>query len=311
MLSIRKYESQDKNRWDEFINYSKNGYFLFYRDYMEYHSDRFQDFSLMIFKDNKLIAILPANLEEDKLISHGGLTFGGIISNKKMQAPLMVEIFQELKEYLKQQGVKELIYKPTPYIYHTLPSEEDLYALFLNKAKLIRRDVSSTIYMEDKTAYNRNLKRKIKKTKEMGFKINRSNEYEKVMEIMAERLSGKYGVRPTHTGKEIKSLASKFPDNIKLFTAEINDEIYGGVIVFEDKHIAHGQYQATTDEGLRLNCNDLVFDYLIHDYYQDKRYFDFGISNENEGLYLNKGLIKFKSQFGAHTVVHDFYKLEI
>lgn len=198
-----------------------------------------------------------------------------------------------------------------PYIYHTLPSQEDLYVLFLNKAELIRRDVSSTVYIEDKTSYSRNLKRKINKSKEMGFKINKSNEYERFMEIMTERLNGKYGVKPTHTGKEIKSLASKFPNNIKLFTAEINDEICGGVIVFEDKHIAHGQYQATTDEGLHLYCNDLVFDYLIHNYYKDKRYFDFGISNENDGLYLNKGLIKFKSQFGAHTVVHDFYKLEI
>jgi hypothetical protein len=311
MLTVRKYESQDKNKWDDFITHSKNGYFLFNRDYMEYHSDRFYDFSLMFFKGNKLMAVMPANIEDDKVISHGGLTFGGIISGKKMETPGMLKIFQKLKEYLRLQGVKELIYKPIPHIYHTMPAEEDLYALFINKAKLFRRDVSSTIYMEEKLSYSRNMKRKIRKGKEIGFKIRESQDYEKFMEIEKKRLDEKYGVKPTHTGKEIKLLASKFPNNIKLFTAEKDGEIYGGVIVFEGKYIAHGQYQSSTDEGLDLNCNDLILDYLISDYYKDKKYIDFGISNEKNGLYLNKGLIHYKSQFGAQAVVHDFYKLEI
>ncbi len=311
MLTVKKYESQDKNEWDDFVNHSKNGYFLFNRDYMEYHSDRFYDFSLMFFKGNKLMAVIPANIEDDKVISHGGLTFGGIISNKKMEIPIMLGIFQKLKEYLKLQGVKELIYKPIPHIYHTIPAEEDLYALFLNKAKLIRRDVSSTIYIDEKLSYSRNMKRKIRKGKEVGFKIQKSQNYEEFMKIEEKRLDEKYGVKPTHTGKEIKLLASKFPGNIKLFTAEKGEEIYGGVIIFESKYIAHGQYQASTDEGLRLNCNDLILDYLISDYYKDKKYIDFGISNENNGLYLNEGLVHYKSQFGAHAVVHDFYRLEI
>ena len=311
MLTVKKYESQDKDTWDNFITNSKNGYFIFNRDYMEYHSDRFQDFSLMFFKENKLVAVIPANIENDEVTSHGGLTFGGIISNKKMTTSTMLKIFQKMKEYLKLQGVKELIYKPIPHIYHTIPAEEDLYALFLNKAKLIRRDVSSTINMEDKLPFNRNMKRKIRKSRKIGFKIQKSHDYEEFMKIEEKRLNEKYGVNPTHTGKEIKLLASNFPNNIKLFTAENQGEIHGGIIVFEDKYIAHGQYQASTDEGLYLNCNDLILDYLIGDYYKDKKYFDFGISNEKDGLYLNEGLLRYKSQFGAHAVVHDFYKLEI
>jgi hypothetical protein len=223
----------------------------------------------------------------------------------------MIEIFKKMKEYLRFHGVKELVYKTIPHIYHTIPAEEDLYALFLNKAKLIRRDVSSTIYMGDNLAYSRNLKRKIKKAKEIGFKIQKSQDYERFMKIQEGRLDEKYGVKPTHTAEEIKLLASKFPDNIKLFTAEKYGEIYGGIIIFEGKYIAHGQYQSSTDEGLELNCNDLIIDYLISDYYKDKKYIDFGISNERNGLYLNEGLLNYKSQFGARAVVHDFYKIDI
>ena len=44
---------------------------------MDYHKDRFEDYSLMVFKDEKLVAVLPANRVEDKLFSHQGLTYGG------------------------------------------------------------------------------------------------------------------------------------------------------------------------------------------------------------------------------------------
>jgi hypothetical protein len=84
--------------------------------------------------------------------------------------------------------------------------------------------------------------------------------------------------------------------------------MYGGVIIFESENVAHAQYQAATDEGLKLGGTDLIFDYLINDYYEDKRYFNFGISTENEGLRLNEGLIWYKEQFGARAIVQDFYE---
>jgi len=86
-IKIIKYENKYKSLWDEFITNSKNGTFLFCRDYMEYHSDRFTDFSIMFFKGNSLIAVMPANIKDDILFSHSGLTFGGIISDQKRKLP--------------------------------------------------------------------------------------------------------------------------------------------------------------------------------------------------------------------------------
>ena len=43
---------------------------------MEYHSDRFQDFSLIIYNDKgNIMALLPASIDGDTVMSHGGLTF--------------------------------------------------------------------------------------------------------------------------------------------------------------------------------------------------------------------------------------------
>jgi hypothetical protein len=311
MIRLENYNTNYKDRWDQFISNSKNGLFLFHRDYMEYHSDKFEDFSLMFFKGKKLVAVMPANIKNGMVSSHDGLTFGGIVSDKNMKTEMMLNIFDVLKEFLKDNGVKKLLYKAIPHIYHTIPAEEDLYALFRNNVKLIRRDVTSAISTGEKIAYSRNKKRKMKASEKSGLKIQESRDFGNFMAIEEKRLREKYGVTPTHTAEQINMLAKRFPNNIKLFTAEINNEIHGGVIIFESKNVAHGQYQSATVAGLKLGGTDLIFEFLINNYYKDKKYFDFGISTEKNGLYLNEGLINYKEQFGARAVVHDFYQLEI
>jgi len=309
MVTINRYEPRYKPLWDEFIAKSKNGVFLFYRDYIEYHSDRFTDFSLMFFDDNRLIAVMPANIKDDMLFSHGGLTFGGIISDQRMKTPMMLEIFDALKEYLKTRGIVKIVYKAIPHIYHNVPAEEDLYALFRHDASLIRRDVSSTISVKETIAFGKGRKWCIKKSKKYGLGIGRSYDFKDFMTIEEDLLGRKYGVKPTHTADEIQLLATRFPENIKLFTARKDDAMVAGVIIYESKNVAHAQYIAASDEGKKLFAVDFILDFLINDYYAEKKYFDFGISTENSGQYLNVGLIGHKEGFGARAVVCDFYEM--
>lgn len=310
-IKIIRYEKKQKPLWDEFIKNSKNGIFLFYRDYMEYHADRFIDHSLMFFDGTKLVAVMPANIKDGTLFSHGGLTFGGIISDKRMKTPLMIEIFDALEEYLKTLGIIKFIYKIIPHIYHNVPAEEDLHALFLHDAKLTRRDVSSTIFIENGMDFSKGRKWCIKKSKTNGLEVRRSYDFKTFMDIEEGNLREKYGVKPTHTADEMQLLASRFHENIKLFAAYMDDTMVAGVIIYESKNVAHTQYIASTDEGKKMFGSDLILDFLINEYYTTKKYFDFGISTENNGLYLNEGLILFKEGFGARAVVHDFYEVDI
>ena len=58
-IEIIQYNELHKEEWDAFVKTSKNGTFLFERDYMDYHKERFTDASLMIYNDNRLCALLP------------------------------------------------------------------------------------------------------------------------------------------------------------------------------------------------------------------------------------------------------------
>jgi len=310
-MEIVRYEDSLRDKWNAFIENSKNGNFLFHRNYMEYHADRFRDFSLLFYDENKLMAIMPASRSDAVLISHGGLTFGGIISDHRMTISRMVEIFKLMKEYFLNEGVTKLIYKAIPHIYHTFPAEEDLYALFINKAKLIRRDISSTILLGEEIGFSTLRKRSLKKGKAFGIEVKRSYAFKEFMMVVLYKLQQKYGIKPVHSGEEIQFLADRFPENIKLFAAFKDNIMYGGTIIYESRNVAHAQYIVATDEGKRLGAIDIIFDFLINEYYTHKKYFDFGISTEKNGLYLNDGLVQNKESYGARAIVCDFYEWDL
>ena len=311
MLKIIKFNHNFREEWNSFIDSAKNGHFMFHRDYMEYHKYRFEDYSLMFYDSNKLIAILPASKNKNEIVSHGGLTFGGIVSSSKMSTNKMIDIFEELISYLKEKNVESLIYKAIPQIYHEMPACEDLYALFKNNAVLYRRDVSSTILMSNHKKYSKGRKSAIKQAVKNGLDVRQSFNFNTFMEIEKSLLNKKFGVNPIHTGKEMTMLANFFSENIKLFMAFIKDKPLGGVIIYENKQTAHCQYISTTEEGKELGVVDITIDYLINRYYKHLKYFDFGISTEKDGRYLNQNLIRNKESYGASATVYDFYKLEV
>lgn len=310
-IRVAGYTAKDKQLWDRFIVESRNGMFLFERDYMDYHADRFPDSSLLFFDDtDTLVAAMPATRNDDVLSSHAGLTFGGIISGYRMKTALMLDVFAAMKEYLSTGGIRGLLYKAIPHIYHSIPTEEDLYALFRNDAVLVRRDVSSAIDMTKRLPFSKGRRYEIKQALKYGIAVRESDDYDTFMEIEAGVLESKYNSRPVHTAQELMSLAKRFPENIKLFAAYRADQMLAGVVIYESAKVVHAQYIGATDEGKKTGAPDLVLDHLINSYCQ-RRYFDFGISTEDHGRYLNAGLIENKQSFGARAIVHDFYQLDV
>ncbi len=311
MLEVVKYSAKYKAEWDAFVAASKNGTFLLQRDYMDYHADRFTDNSLLFYYKNKLVALFPANVEGQEVYSHGGLSYGGIISNAQMKVALMLQVFEAMVVYFRQQGYTSIKYKAIPYIYHQIPAEEDLYALFRMGATLYRRDLNSVITLENKLPYATLRKRKLKKAAAQNLELGLSQDFKQFMNIKQELLQQKYKLSPVHTAAELAMLGKRFPENIKLYTASAKGELLAGIVVYETATVAHCQYIAATPKGLKLSALDALTDHLVSGIYTCKKYFSFGISTEQEGLCLNRGLAWNKESYGARTVTHDFYNLPL
>jgi hypothetical protein len=260
-IAIERYSATNKAVWDEFVSKAKNGLFLFNRDYMEYHADRFIDHSLLFYQNSRLIALLPANMVNKSLQSHGGLTFGGLICDNTMKTPTMLDVLHELISYCQDSEIRELVYKPIPYIYHSTPADEDLYALFANKAELISRNVSSCIYLPEGKEFDSNRRDNIRKAKKNNLVVRESADFQTFMNIEKNNLLQRHGVSPVHTAKEISSLASKFPSNIKLFASFKNDVMLAGIVIYESRNVAHMQYAANSKEGRNIGAQDIIEDY--------------------------------------------------
>ena len=312
MIEIKKYNHELQQQWDCFVLAAKNGHFMFCRDYMDYHSDRFHDFSLLFYSDNELIAVMPANIDGSILHSHQGLSFGGLIMSKEVKTPLIKTVFDTLLQFLKNQEITKLIYKQIPHIYYSLPSQEDTYFLFNLGATLSRVDLTSTIYYESKIPFSSRRKRGIKTALKNNIRIEKTNNYQSYHKVLSDVLEHTHGTKPTHTLAEMELLASKFPNNISLYVALDNEgNTLAGVQIFEMNHWSHAQYIASSIKGKEVGALDLLFNELIDNIYKDKKVFDFGISTEQGGTILNTGLVTQKEEFGARSCNHNFYELQL
>ena len=280
---------------------------------MEYHQDRFEDFSLLVFDDSEqLIALLPANRQEDTLFSHQGLTYGGIILQEKTKLSDCIFIAMSIFEFLKTCGCNKMIFKEVPAIYHKMPSDELRYLMFLMRGNLIRRDVLTVLDMSSSFSFSRDRKNGIKRGIKNNLVVREEANFESFWtEILIPNLAEKHQAKPVHSLQEIQYLHSKFPENIRQFNVYQNDTIVAGTTIFESNFVAHSQYISGNSDKNELGSLDFLHDYLISNVFKNKKYFDFGISNENHGKNINEGLLYWKESFGAKSITQDFYELEI
>lgn len=309
---FKKYENEDKEVWNKFLLTCKNSHFMFNRDFMDYHADRFEDYSLIIRnKKNKIIALLPGNISNETFYTHQGLTFGGLLIDKSIHAVDILEIFNILKDLMRSIGIKEIIYKCMPMIYHSYPAQEDLYALFRNDAKLYRRDVSSTVFIEDGFKYSKGRKWGINKAKKENVICKKVEKPSEVWPLIRNVLAINHDAKPVHSEIEIDNLKLNFPNNIKVYAAFLDENMLSACVTFENNDVVHTQYLACSNIGREICALDMLIDYVISESSKYARYFDFGISNEDNGRFLNNGLISQKESFGARAIVHDFYSVDI
>lgn len=309
--SVKRYQESDYGKWNTFVSQAKNATFLFHRNFMDYHKDRFEDFSLMVFEGEKIVAILPANRIGESVYSHQGLTYGGLVYRENLKLASVIQIFKEILFFLSENKITKIQLKTLPSIYHSKPAEELNYALFLAEAQLIRRDTLAVIDLSKPFQFSKTRKRGIQKGINNGLIIKEDNNFEPFWNhVLIPNLKLKHNAEPVHTLKEIQLLKEHFSKNIRQFNVYYNDQIVGGTTIFESKNVAHCQYISKFEKQEKLGSLDFLYDYLINKVFAHKRFFDFGISNENQGKILNEGLSYWKESFGASTIMHDFYEVE-
>ncbi|MDR9862866.1 MULTISPECIES: GNAT family N-acetyltransferase [Pseudomonas] len=278
---------------------------------MEYHADRFIDASLMIYEDEVLVAVLPASRNDSVLVSHGGLTYGGLILSQKVKAEAVLESVQAVMLFAKSNGFDKIIYKAIPYIFSTHGAQEDLYSLFKVGAEITRRDLSSIIYLDRRLKLSKGRKWLIARAKKNNLVVIDSQNWAEFIGLLNDVLE-KHGAVPVHTSQELELLASLFPDNISLRVVKSEEKILAATLLFKFGEVVHTQYLATSAEGKEVGALDHLIETCIQESASGGfKYFSFGVSTEDGGKYINSGLLAQKESFGARAMTIDFYEIKL
>ncbi|PQB06008.1 GNAT family N-acetyltransferase [Aureitalea marina] len=305
------YQSDRKEDWDRFIRQAKNATFLFERDFMDYHRDRFRDHSIMVYRDEQVFAVLPANKQGDQLISHQGLTYGGFVLGTGAKLSDSLKAWALLLEFLHDKGIESLKIKNIPGFYTILPSDELAYFLFLCQAKLLERDLIMLIDQDQALGFQKNRREGINKAMRKGLEVKIDNDFEAFWtQILRPNLSRKHGAEPVHSLEEIKLLHHRFPQQIKQVNIYHEDKIVAGTTVFLTRTTIHPQYVSANEDKNQLGSLDMLYDFLMREFSEGRRYFDFNTSVDPDSGHLNPGLIFWKETCGARAYAMDNYLVE-
>ncbi len=312
-MTVERYSHDLQNDWNDAVKASRNGTFIHLRAYMDYHSDRFADHSLIARDDKgRIIAVLPAHMRGKTLSSHSGLTFAGWLMTPRADTPAMMEIWRLMTEYAARKGIHTLIYKPVPYIYHRSPADDDIYPLWRAGGRLTTVMPSSAIDLTGTMNFDMAARQGSRKAEQAGITVERSDRWTEFWEILTDRLDERYGASPVHTIDEILLLHSRFPDNIRLYTACLDGDILAGTVVYVNPGTtAHSQYTASTSRGRDMRSLALLYRHVTDVLSTEVRYFDYGTSCENAGRTLNTGLLRQKSGYGARAVVYQTFTIPL
>lgn len=310
---VKVYSENDFKLWNDFVVKAKNATFLFYRDFMEYHKDRFEDHSLLVFKNDKLVALLPANKKGRELYSHQGLTYGGLVSGVKVCVLEAKKIVQSILNYLKINDFETFLIKQLPQIYCSLPSYEFEYVIKKMPFQVYETNLILAVDLRNDLNIHKSKLKNYRRALSNNVQVKESNMFGDFWNrILEPKLKEKYSSKPVHTLNEITKLKEKFPTCIRQFNAYLEDEIIAGITLFEKNGVVKSQYGAANQLGEKNKALDYLFLELIYKFKNEgKTFFSMGtVSNDSEQGF-NEGMLKQKQELGCAIFLQDFYKIEL
>ncbi|MDA9201796.1 GNAT family N-acetyltransferase [Flavobacteriaceae bacterium] len=304
-LRVERYNEASKTAWDDFVSRLEAHSILFYRDFMDYHKDRFEDYSLMVFQGKKLIAILPANIDKEGIVhSHQGLSYGGLLFKPNSSFKLRLAQFAAVMRFLSSNAIKELFFKNIPSCYRT--DNSDMLVFDWAEAELHRTDIYSYVPKGSYTVPNRNRSRQLEKAKSQGFEVRKTASFDEFWNcILTPNLKNRYTVNPVHTLEEIEYLSKKFENELLLYGVYQKDKMRAGIVLFIHRGVVHAQYSAG-DDNRDDGSLDFLLDHVIKKHNPNK-VFSFGTSSENQGSLINSGLLYWKESFKVSNDVQSFH----
>jgi len=315
--TVRAYAPGYAAAWDDLVSRSCNGTFMHAWRFISYHGDRFRDRSLLIEdRRARVVGVFPAAEDPHDpgtVVSHPGLTYGGVVHDRSVRGAPVLDALEGIAAHYRELGYGRLRYKAIPAIYHSAPAEDDLYALFRLGARRYRSDLSVAVDLANRGPVDERRRRSRRRAEAAGVRTEENwEEAAAFWRILEGNLSRRHDTSPVHSLEEIQLLHDRFPDQVILIVAKLEEVPVAGTVVFAAGPVLHMQYSATTEDGRAACASDLVMEHAIDlAGRRGCRYWDFGTCTLDAGRSLGQELYQFKASFGGGGIVYDHYELDL
>jgi hypothetical protein len=317
IVRVRAHAAADDSAWDALVGRSCNGTMLHTRRFLGYHGGRFVDRSLVVEDQHGTIrAVFPAAVDPshaDTVTSHPGATYGGVVHEGWVEGDRAIHVIGSIASYYLSHGFRSLRYRPVPYIYHRVPAQDDVHALFQLGTERYRCDLSTTIDLSHERRVRKDRRASLRRARRFGVEVQWGRSaLEEFWPVLEEALTRRHGVRPVHSLEEMALLADLFPDEISIAVARADLQIAAGAVFFHCPPVLHLQYSGSTEPGRAIGAIDMLIDSGITAATDGgDRFFDFGVSTENQGRTLNDSLYGYKASFGGGGVAYEHYEIDL
>jgi hypothetical protein len=307
-LRVERYRTSHRDLWEGFIPSSANGNLFQTRRFLEYHpADRFEDHSLLFWRDKTLLAVAPGEAKEEAWSSHRFASHGGLVVPPRLSASSALDLVDALRCYGERQGWRKLFLRFVP----DLLAEESFVSLvwalavfgFSEDSREMTWCVLPQFSSEENLlqAYDESVRRAIKKAQKREFRIEESDDFPAFWALLSRNLRDKFDVGPTHSLAEIESIRARCPGEMRLHGVFHRREMVCGSLVFNlSSNVAHCFYFAQDyafqgDRPMALLMHHLNGEYVL----RQRRKLDYGVFTAEGAKELNLGLSRFKSSFAA------------
>ena len=310
--TIRRYQSDDFVLWNDFIDQTITATFLFHRNFMEYHANRFQDYSLLVFEAEVLQAVFPANCIENRMYSHQGLTYGGFVFRSEVTSEGISAIIANTFDFLKKQSFVSCEIKEILPFYAPIHFSAIRESLNKHQTKVVGQKMNLAIDLHSDFKISKSKLKHYRRLQSEGLVVKKEADCSAFwQEVLEPLLQEKYNTKPLHSLAEINSLQSKFPNNIEQYNLYLDNEILAGITIFKKHKVIKSQYGATTENGKKFRALDYLFLYLIDHFKAEYNYFDMGTVDDDSELGYNEGLLNQKKELGCSVYSQNIYQIAL
>jgi hypothetical protein len=309
-IQVQKYHLENTAEWNAFVKQSVNGSFLLERDFMDYHQERFEDHSLMMFIEGQLMCCIPAHVKDGVFYSHRGLSYAGLIISAAAVKNLD-KIVDALLKYVKGLAFEKAELQLPPVSYQSINkviADVLEHKGFISNRKLHNQSVAldQEIQVSPKKSIG------YRNGKFEGLRMEIPYDFRSFWEeVLIPQLAERYYSKPVHSLAEIELLAARFPENIIQYNVYREDALLAGITFFIKGNIVKSQYTASSPDGLKTDAVAYIYMEAMKEFKEKGcSLMDYGPVNEKDGS-VNKGLQRFKKQLGCQEEEWNRWEFEL